>query len=261
MFVFQVVFGKIMDSSQWLSLTILRVWIYLISNHIPASHLSTIFFFSSVFGGECDSTARGWCNFPLNCNSQLQLHPSISIATSFFLQSFTYCGAIHIQSIFFPEALVEVVAESLFCFVFLLEVPKYRVCWTTSSVYTILMTLHSCHFIYAFELFKSEAPGWKQSEVAAWVFLQIKVMCLVLQLNPHRFLPEYLAQGCSAGFGFVKHLLRKSADYQRPQEHSSPFKLAFENVGLTPAQHCDPLPQSPLNANFNQCHFLINQSL
>lgn len=147
----------------------------------------------------------------------------------------------------------------LFCFS--VRGSKYTVCWTISSVYTILMTLHSCHFIYAFELFKSQAPGWKQSEVAAWVFSPIKVMCLMLQLNPHHFLPEYLAQGCSAGFGFVEHLLRKSADYRRPQEHNISFMLAFENVGLTPAQHRDPLRQSPLNANFNQCHFLINQSL
>lgn len=175
-------------------------------------------------------------NCPLNCNSQFQFHPGISTATSFCIFSNMIVLFIFTHSLLFLRFQGKEWQRACFVLFFSVRGSKYTVCWTTSSVYTILMTLHSCHFIYAFELFKSEAPGWKQSEVAAWAFLQIKVMCLVLQLNPHHFLPEYLAQGCSAGFGFVEHLLSKSADYQRPQEHSSPFMLAFENVGLTPAQ-------------------------
>lgn len=152
----------------------------------------------------------------------------------FFLSAaFVYCYAIHIQSkliwffFFLAEAAGEVVAESFLCFVFLQEGPRYIDCWITRSVSTILMTLHSCHFMHGFELFKSGAPGWKQREVVVWVFLQIKVTCLLLQLESLHFLMEYLAQGCSAGFGFVKHLLRKSADYQRPRQ-----SIAFKNASL-----------------------------
>lgn len=132
---------------------------------------------------------------------------------------------------FLAEVLGEV--ESLFCSGFLLGVPRYVVFRTTSRVYTILTTLHSCHFICAFEQFKAGAPGWKQREVAGWVFSQIKVMRLLLQLYPHHFLVEYSAQGCSAGLGFVEHLLRKSAEYRTPREYSSPLTLAFENAGPT----------------------------
>lgn len=167
--------------------------------------------------------------------------PSVSLKplnSHFFLSAcfhllLCHSYAVKVYFIFLAEVLGKVVVENLFCSGFLLEVPRYVMCWITSSVYTVLMTLHSCHFIYAFELFKSGAPGWKQKEVAVWVFSQINVMCLLLQLYPQHFLVEYLAQGCSAGFGFVKHLLRKSADYWRPWEYSSPLMLAFENAGLT----------------------------
>lgn len=58
MFVFQAVFGKIMESSQWLSLTILKCGciLYLITYlHLPCPQYS--FYSGSASGGECDSTA------------------------------------------------------------------------------------------------------------------------------------------------------------------------------------------------------------
>lgn len=127
-------------------------------------------------------------------------------------------------------------------------------CWSTSSAYTTLVILQLLSCIYALELFKSRAPGWKQRQGVVWVFSQIKVMCLLLQLHPRHFLMDYLAQGCSAGFAFVWHLLRKTCWVPESIGVCSPLMLAFENAGLTLAQQ---LWESAPNANFNQCYFLI----
>lgn len=123
-------FCKITESSVWLKLPSLRVWIYLTSNHIPSSPLSAMFF---------SPVASCTFRWMWSCSQQLMQLPSelqyplvsLSIATSFSLHAFIYCCAIQSSD---REYILSCFSASG---------SKVR-CSSTNSAYIVPVFLHSC---------------------------------------------------------------------------------------------------------------------